>query len=111
MTENKENQGIDQFLEDEEFVEKSDIFAIIEEMSAKNENMSLLKTYILNYGQFISNIDKMTADPNNFMSLTQLEEQITLLIEKSKIFAKQLAIDKLSKIEEGGIIQKKKRNT
>ncbi|MDR2352272.1 MAG: hypothetical protein LBF22_03770 [Deltaproteobacteria bacterium] len=108
MKENKENQNIDQFLEDEELVEKSDIYAIIEEMFAKKENMSLLKTYILNYVQFINNIDKMTVNPNNFMSLTQLEEQITLLIEKSKMFANQLTIDKLSKIDEGGIIQKKK---
>ncbi|MDR2350497.1 MAG: hypothetical protein LBF41_07780 [Deltaproteobacteria bacterium] len=108
--ENKENQSIDQLSKDKNFIEKSDIFAIMEEMREKKQNMLLLKSYLLNYVEFIDNIDKMTADPDNFMTFTRLEEQMTLLNEKCEAFAHRPAIDKLTEID-GGVIVPKKRET
>jgi hypothetical protein len=108
MAEKIKNHETELPLTEEDLDERDSLFTIIANKLSKNINMPLFKEHIINYFNFIDNIDEMTADPDNFMSITQLEEQISLLIQKSSKLASQLATFKLSNIDEAGIILKKK---
>jgi hypothetical protein len=109
MANDKENQPFGRFADDEALEEEiTHLFSFIVNKCSKSINFKLLKEHTSNYFDFIENIQRMTSNPNNFMNLTQLEEQMTILIQKSKQIAVDLAADQLTKIDEGPIIQKKK---
>ncbi|MDR2352610.1 MAG: hypothetical protein LBF22_05510 [Deltaproteobacteria bacterium] len=111
MAENKENNETELLLTEEELSLKDSLLSTIEKRFSKNINMLLLTEHVLNYFTLIDNIDEMTADPDNFISLTQLEEQIKLLVQKSTKVASELVTYKVGKLDEEGIIKKKKNNT
>ncbi|MDR2459478.1 MAG: hypothetical protein LBE38_01650 [Deltaproteobacteria bacterium] len=111
MTESKENHDSESFLTEDELDEMESLFTIIANKYSKKHNTSLFRTHVLNYFNLSENIDKMTADPDNFVSLTQLEAQTELLIQNTIQLAKDLTSFKLSNLKDEGLILQKKKNT
>jgi polyhydroxyalkanoate synthesis regulator protein len=111
LKEDKEKQGNDLSVKEDELDEQAGLLSMIAEHVGKNLNIELFREYVQNYFEFSETFDRMTSDPENFMSLTQLEEQMSVMVKKSKKMVSELATDKLCNIQDGGIIQKKKTNT
>jgi hypothetical protein len=108
MAEDKENQGSEPILTEELLDERDSLLSMIANKFSNSINPQLLRQCILNYFTFLDNIDEMTADPDNYMSVSQLEEQTKLLAQKYSNMAYELAAYKVSIIKEDNIVKKKK---
>ena len=73
--------------------------------------LDLFNRYIETLYDFDNKFRMGTSDPDNFLSLTNIESLVMGLTKSQSSLNKELAWDKLNSIDETPLIERKKKNT
>jgi hypothetical protein len=88
------------------------LFQTLEELIAREENgisLSILQKYLLGLKSFDEKFSMSTADPDNFLSISDLESLVQNLTASQAKSVKELAWEKVKLIDQDPLISQKKK--